>query len=149
MQVKDVMTVSPACASADTPLPEVAKLMVENDCGEIPIVANNRSNKPVGVVTDRDIVCRTIANGLNPLDLTAADCMSQPVVAVTPHMSIEECCQIMEDKLVRRVPVVDESGACIGIVALADIARETRKTTAGEVVKELSTPTASSAATAG
>ena len=144
MQIKDVMTMSPACGTPETPLSEIARLMVENDCGEIPIVADSQDNQPIGVVTDRDIVCRTVAKGINPLDLTAEDCMTQPVVTVTPQMSLEECCRVMEEKLIRRIPVVDEAGACVGIVALADIARETRKVTTGEIVKEISTPTAAS-----
>jgi CBS domain-containing protein len=150
MKVKEVMTADPACCTADTTLPAVARMMIDNDCGEIPVVDNAHSNVPIGVVTDRDIVCRTIANGLNPLDLHAADCMSTPIVMVTPDMSIEECCRIMEEKLVRRVLVVDERGSCCGIVALADIARQTRKSVAGEIVQEVSEPTRSaSAATPG
>ena len=85
MQVKEVMTASPACCTPDTPLPEVARMMVDNDCGEIPVVNNKESKIPVGVVTDRDIVCRTIAKDRNPLDLTAADCMSKPIVTVSPR----------------------------------------------------------------
>src|SRR6266700_3201352 len=110
MKVRDMMTGDPACCTAETSLPEVARMMVDRDCGEIPVVDNTSSKVPIGVVTDRDIVCRTVANGLNPLDLTAADCMSKPTVTVTPEMSLEECCRIMEDKLIRRVPVVDDRG---------------------------------------
>lgn len=146
MQVKEVMTANPACCTPDTPLGQVAKLMVDNDCGEIPVVENKI---PVGVVTDRDIVCRTIANNINPLELTAADCMSTPIVTVTPDMSVEECCRIMEEKRIRRVPVVDASGACCGIVALADIALQARSGVAGEVVKEVSESTKSASAAAG
>jgi CBS domain-containing protein len=120
--------------------------MVENDCGEIPVVENKSSNLPVGVVTDRDIVCRSVANGLNPLDLTAADCMSKPIVTVTPDMSLEECCRIMEEKLIRRVPVVDDRGACIGMVAVADVALHTGKNVAGHIVKEVSEPTSTASA---
>jgi CBS domain-containing protein len=148
MQVKEVMTANPACCTPDTPLPEVARLMVEHDCGEIPVVQNQTQKTPVGVVTDRDIVCRTVAKDRNPLDLTAADCMTRPAVTVTPDTSVEECCQIMEDKRIRRVPVVDDSGACCGIVALADIARETGKSVTGGVVKEVSEPSKSAPATA-
>jgi CBS domain-containing protein len=146
MQVKDVMTPDPACCTADTTLPEVARMMVEHDCGEIPVVDNQSSKVPVGVVTDRDIVCRTIANGLNPLDLTAADCMTKPVVTVTPDISLEECTQLMEAKRVRRIPVVNERGSCVGIVALADIALQTGKRVAGEIIKEVSEPTQSASA---
>ena len=148
MQVKDLMTSHPACCTADTPLPQVARLMVEKDCGEIPVVENITDKLPIGVVTDRDIVCRTIANDVNPLDLTAADCMTKPVVTVMPDMSLEECCRIMEEKLIRRVPVVDERGSCIGIIALADIALHTGKKVAGHIVREVSEPTLSASAVA-
>lgn len=141
MQVREMMTTDPACCAADSSLPEVARMMVDKDCGEIPVVENTSSKVPIGVVTDRDIVCRTIANGLNPLDLTAADCMSIPIVTVTPDMLLEECCRIMKEKLVRRVPVVDDRGACVGIIALADIALHTGKNVAGHIVKEVSEPT--------
>ena len=146
MKVKDMMTSDPACCTSDTPLPEVARMMVDQDCGEIPVIENKSSKIPVGVVTDRDIVCRTIANGLNPLDLTAADCMSKPIVTVTPDMSLEECCRIMEEKLIRRVPVVDDRGVCVGILALADVALSTGKNVAGHIVKEVSEPTSSASA---
>jgi CBS domain-containing protein len=146
MQVKEIMTKDPACCTAETLLPEVARLMIEFDCGEIPVVDNAASRVPVGVVTDRDIVCRTVANGLNPIELTAADCMSKPIVTVTPDTSVEECGRLMEEKKIRRVPVVDERGACCGIVALADIALQSRRNVAGELVKEVSEPTASAAA---
>ena len=148
MKVKDMMTSDPACCTSDTALPEVARMMVDKDCGEIPVVENKSSKIPVGVVTDRDIVCRTVANGLNPLDLTAADCMTKPIVTVTPDMSLEECCRIMEEKLIRRVPVVDDRGACVGMLAVADVARHTGKNVAGHVVREVSEPTSSASAVA-
>jgi CBS domain-containing protein len=149
MQVKDVMTTDPACCTPETPLTDVANLMVENDCGEIPVVENKKSRVPVGVVTDRDIVCRVIAKGLNPSEKAAADAMSTPVITVTKDMSVEECGRVMEDKMIRRVPVVDETGACCGIVALADIARQAQKGIAGDVIKEVSEPTGASSAAAG
>ena len=148
MQVKEVMTANPACCTPDTPLPEVARMMVDKDCGEIPVVDNKESRIPVGVVTDRDIVCRTIAKDKNPLELTAADCMSTSIVTVTPDTLVEECCRIMEEKQIRRVPVVDANGACSGIVALADLAREAKSGVAGAVVKEVSEPNKSTSATA-
>ena len=147
MQVKEVMTANPACCTPETPLPEVARMMVDNDCGEIPVVENKQSKIPVGVVTDRDIVCRTIAKDKNPLDLTAADGMSKPIVTVSPETPVEECCRIMQEKQIRRVPVVDTSGAVCGIVALADIALQSRSGVAGEVIKEVSEPGKSASAT--
>lgn len=146
MQVKDVMTANPACCTEETSLQEVAQMMTDHDCGEIPVVENKKNKTPIGVVTDRDIVCRTIARGLNPLDLTVAECMSTPCVTVMPEMSLEECCRILEENQIRRVPVVDASGSCCGIVALADIALHSPKSMAGEVVKEVSEPSAAASA---
>jgi CBS domain-containing protein len=121
---------------------------VDKDCGEIPVVDNNSSKQPIGVVRDRDMVCRTVANGLNPLDLTAADCMSKPIVTVTADLSLEECCRLMEEKPIRRVPVVDDRGSISGIVALADIALSTGKNVAGHIVKEVSEPASAASAAA-
>jgi len=149
MQVKQVMTPSPTCCVAETSLQEVAKMMVENDCGEIPVVDSNETKRPVGVVTDRDIVVRTLAQERNPLDLTANDCMSSPCVTVTEEMSIDDCSRVMEENKIRRVPVVDKVGAVCGIVALADLALRAKDSVAGDVVKEVSEPTTAASAAAG
>ena len=138
MNVREVMTADPVCCTADTPLTEVAKMMVERDCGAIPVVDSQNSKKPVGMITDRDITIRTVAEGRNPLDLTASDAMTVNVMTVTPETSIEECCNLMEDQQIRRVVVVDENGFCCGMIAQADIAinADSRKT--AEVVQEVS-----------
>lgn len=138
MQVKEIMTNEPACCSPDTPLPDVARMMVERDCGEIPVVDEQR--KPIGVVTDRDITIRTVAQDRNPLELTARDCMSSPVVTVTPETSVDDCCKKMEESQIRRVPVVDEAGGCCGMVAQADVAQHAPKEETAEVVREVSRP---------
>jgi CBS domain-containing protein len=141
MNVKEIMSFDPACCTRETALQDVAVLMVENDCGEIPVVDNAQSKRPVGVVTDRDIVCRTVALGKNPLELKARDCMSSPPVTVTPETAVDDCCQLMEENQLRRIVVVDASGTCCGIVSQADIARNASKSDAGEVVKEVSKKT--------
>ena len=146
MEVKDIMTPDPACCTPDTTLQRVAEMMVENDCGEIPIIENETNRQPVGVITDRDIVCRTVAKGLNPLSLTASECMTTPCVTVTPDTSLDECCRVLEENQIRRVPVVDASGACCGIVALADIAKHAEKRETAEVVKEVSEKSTSASA---
>ena len=139
MNVRDIMTANPACCGPGTPIPHVAQLMVEFNCGEIPVV-DPGSGTLVGVITDRDIACRAVARNENPLLLTARDCMSSPVVTVTPDMSIDDCCQAMETAQVRRVPVVDDRGACCGIVAQADLARKAPQQKAAEVVRDVSQP---------
>jgi CBS domain-containing protein len=140
MKVKDFMTPEPACCTPDSTLQRVAEMMVENDCGEIPVVENIANMMPVGVITDRDITCRTVAKGINPLTMTVGECMTTPCVTVTPDMSLDECCRIMEENQIRRVPVADTDGACCGIVALADIAKHASKRETAEVVKEVSEP---------
>src|SRR5215475_1595754 len=146
MQVKDIMTRDLACCTPDTNLQEVARLMIECDCGGIPVVDSRQSMKPVGVVTDRDICCRTVAEGKNPLGMTAGDCMSSSCVTVTQEMSVEDCCRMMKENQIRRVLVVDESGACCGIVAQADIAQHAPKQETAEVVREVSRAARSRAA---
>jgi CBS domain-containing protein len=126
MKVKDIMTRNPAYCEPRTSLLQVAKTMCHHNCGEIPVVENSDNLKPVGVITDRDIVCRSLAQGKNPLDLRASDCMSKPVTTVTPDMSVEECCQILREHKIRRAPVVDERGRCCGMVSQADIAIKAR-----------------------
>jgi CBS domain-containing protein len=132
------MTKDPACCTADTPLQEVAKMMVENDCGCIPVVDDQEAKMPVGMITDRDITCRVVAKGQNPLDLTAGDAMTSTVVSVTPDTSLEDCCNLMEQSQVRRVAVVDANGSCCGIVAQADIATNAPAFETAEVVQEVS-----------
>ena len=137
MNVGEVMTKDPACCSPETSLQEVAQMMVDNDCGCIPVV-NSGSNEPVGTVTDRDIACRVVAEGKNPLDLTASDVMTSDVVSIRPDASLDECCKVMEDHQIRRVLVVDDQGCCCGIVAQADIAANASASDTAEVVQEVS-----------
>jgi len=137
MNVSEIMTKDPACCTPDMGLQEVAQMMVDCDCGCIPVVDGENSKMPVGMITDRDITCRVVAKGQNPLDLTAQDAMTTTVVSVTPDTSIEDC-DLMEESQIRRVAVVDENGACCGIVAQADIAMNLSGSKAGEVVQEVS-----------
>lgn len=147
MEVERIMTTEPACCTPDTPLQEVARLMVENDCGQIPVIENDKSRRTVGVVTDRDIVCRALAVGENPLTLTAEHVMSRPVLTVRPNTKVEECCRLMEERQVRRAPVEDENGRCCGIVSLADIAQNAPERMMAEVVRTVSQPGASPSGT--
>ncbi|MBC75025.1 MAG: CBS domain-containing protein [Halobacteriovoraceae bacterium] len=135
--VKDYMTTEPACCSPDTELREVAQMMVDCDCGEIPVLDSGR--KVVGVITDRDIACRVVARGRNPSKLTARECMSDHIVTVKEDASFDECVDLMEDNKVRRLPVVDQEGRCCGIISQADVIRN-KDFSAGEVIRRLSRP---------
>ena len=140
MQVREIMTTDPACCTADASLEEVAKAMVEHDCGEIPIVRSSSDKSLLGVVPDRDIVCRLVAQGRNPVDEAAEACMSSPVVSVRESTPIEECARLMEDKQIRRVPVVNGGGMVCGIVSQADIAKNASRKITADLVKDVSQP---------
>jgi len=140
-RVRDVMTISPACCVPDTPLAQVAVLLADHDCGAIPVVENAVTGRPVGVVTDRDIVCRVVAAGRNPARATAGDCMSAPCVTAADDMALEECVALMEGNRVRRIVVVNDSGAVCGIVAQADLALLVEERIVAQVLRRVSEPT--------
>jgi CBS domain-containing protein len=133
---QDVMTPDPACCTPETPLDQIAKMMALNDCGEIPVI--DPAEHPIGVVTDRDIVCRVVAEGKNPMAYTAEICMSQPVVTVEADAPMDQVVAIMERHQLRRVPVVDKRGRCVGIVSQADVALGAGKKDVAELVREVS-----------
>jgi CBS domain-containing protein len=136
---RDVMTENPACCTPDTPIDRIAKLMVQHDCGEIPVI--DRGEHVVGVVTDRDIVCRIVAQEKNPLAYTAESCMTDMVVTVSTDASLEEVMSTMEKHQVRRVPVVDSEGCCKGMISQADIAWAGKERDVAELVREVSRQT--------
>jgi CBS domain-containing protein len=140
MQVREIMTTDPACCTADASLEEVAKAMVEHDCGEIPIIRSSSDKSLLGVVTDRDIVCRLVAQGINPVDEAAEACMTSPVVSVRESTPLEDCAKLMEDKQIRRVPVVNGGGMICGIVSQADIAKNASRKITADLVKDVSQP---------
>ena len=138
MTVATVMTSCPACCTPSSSLTEVARLMVDNDCGEIPVVEDAKTRKLAGVITDRDIATRIVAAGRNSAEACAMDCMTTPAISVTCETSLQECCELMETHQIRRVPVVDDEGAVVGIVSLADVVRNANTATTVAVVKEVS-----------
>ena len=133
---RDVMTPDPACCTPHTTLDEVAKLMAHNDCGEIPVL--DTADQPIGVITDRDIVCRVVAEGKNPSAYTVEHYMTQPVITVRADAPLEEVVSTMEKHQIRRVPVVDDRGCCAGIIAQADIAWTGAEHDVAELVREVS-----------
>ena len=137
-KIREIMTKEVTCCTPETNLEVAARMMCDYNCGEIPVVDNFDDRKLLGVITDRDITCRTIAQGKNAFKLKVADCMSSPCVTVASDASLEECCALLEAHQIRRVPVVDERGNCCGIVSQADIALNAAEDLTGKVVKEIS-----------
>lgn len=123
MQVREIMTKNPACCTPDSTLQEIAQLMVEHDCGLIPVVDSNLGMRPIGTITDRDITIRTFATGKNPLNMKASEIMTTDIVTISPETSVQDCGNVMKKEDIRRVLVIDRDGKLIGIVAQADIAQ--------------------------
>jgi len=136
--VKDIMSQNPLICHPGTDIESVAKLMALHECGEIPVV--DLDYRPIGIITDRDICTRTVAQGKNPIHMKAIEIMSSPVVTVNPGMSLERCCAIMELKVIRRVTVVNDQGKCIGVVSLSDILRHGSDSECYELLREVSRP---------
>jgi len=110
MRVTKIMTEDPACCTPDMALSQAARLMVNNDCGEIPVVDNLETRRLVGVVTDRDIVCRAVAVGRNPENTPAGDVMSSPVIAVGEEADLDEDIEWLSGKIVRLRIFDDDDG---------------------------------------
>lgn len=138
MTVASVMTEAPVCCTPNSTLVEVARMMVEHDCGQIPVVENLATRKLAGVVTDRDITTRIVAAGINSSEALVSDCMSSPCQTVSTETSLKDCCDLMEAHKIRRVPVVNAQDEVVGIVSLADIARNASDSATVAVVKEVS-----------
>ena len=141
MTARDLMTPDPACCTRDTTLPDVARLMVQHDCGQIPVVSDNDRKRVVGVLTDRDIVCRTVAKNSNPLDLRVETIMSSPAVTVVDTSDAEEVQRVMEKHQIRRVPVVNQNGEPVpGLCRRRILRGSVRASEAGELVRDVSAP---------
>lgn len=138
-KVSNIMTPSPATCHRQSTLQEVAQLMLQCDCGAIPVVEDG-TNQPLGIITDRDITIRAIAEGRDPQSLTAGDCMSSPVETISSEASLDECVDKMESSQIRRMIVVDADNRIAGIVAQADIAMYAPQEETAELVHDVSTP---------
>jgi CBS domain-containing protein len=136
MQIRELMTKAPTCCSPDTTLDKIAKMMLEHDCGEVPVCDGTRL---VGVVTDRDITVRAFTKGRNPLGLVAADIMTKKVLSVTENDNVDEALRLMEKFQVRRLPVTRE-GKIVGIVALPDLIATLSETKVTELLRAISRP---------
>ncbi len=117
---REIMTATVTTANREMSLQDVAVLMKDGDMGSLPIIEDG---KLAGIVTDRDIVVRAIANGLSA-ETKIGEVMTTEIYSVKPGDFVFEAIRIMGDKQIRRVPVVEESGELAGIISMADIALE-------------------------
>lgn len=121
LRASDIMTPRPHSVGPDASLQEIARVMVQEDCGIVPVVDERRL---IGVVTDRDIVCRVVAHNLDQRRARARDVMSEDLASVDEAATLDDVLREMEFHRVRRICVVDPDDNLLGIISMADLARE-------------------------
>ena len=119
MKARDIMTMSPSCCSPADSLQDVARMMLDNDCGAVPVIENGVL---IGIVTDRDLAVRALAVGKGASAIVDDVITPDPCCCSTED-DLRDVEQVMAENQVRRVPIVDDDGCCVGIVSQADLAR--------------------------
>jgi len=133
-QVRDVMTSNPVTCSPQASVADAAKVMAKEDIGPLPVVDANRL---VGILTDRDIVVRVVAEGRDPQSTSVGDVATSDLVTVSPDEDLDRALQLLAERQVRRLPVA-EGKTLVGVIAQADIARQGDDSTTGQVVEQIS-----------
>lgn len=140
MTVRDIMTPEPACCLRDTPIQQVAQQMRDLNVGSIPVVSDMTRKQVIGMVTDRDICIRAVANCMDCNSTTVSHCMTTEVSTCQIDDDLEGCLNTMEDRQIRRMPVCDQDNHLIGIIAQADIALAAGDNKTAELVEKVSRP---------
>jgi CBS domain-containing protein len=133
--VRDAMTSNPCSIDAEKPVAYAAKMMKDEDVGLAPIVEGDRL---VGTVTDRDIVTRVIAEGRDPGSTSVREIATTSLVTIDPQQGLDEALRLMAQHQVRRLPVVEEDGRLVGVVAQADVAEHADSSATGRLVEQIS-----------
>jgi CBS domain-containing protein len=142
VRVSQIMTPDPACCTPDSTAKDAALLMKEHDCGSIPVVERLETLRLVGTLTDRDLAIRGLAAGKGP-NTPVRELMTNDPISAAPDDEVEIVREVMVAQQVRRVPVVDETGRVVGIVAQADLALEAGAASdqeVGRIVEAISDP---------
>ena len=138
MKARDIMTANPRCVTTADSITRAAEIMRDTDVGIVPVVEDSGSMRLAGVVTDRDIAIRIVAEGRGN-DVNVREVMSSGLATVRPDDDLDRVTELMKSEQVRRIPVVD-GDRLVGIIALADVAREGRDKKTGDVVEHISEP---------
>ena len=134
-KVREVMTDNPRCVTPETLVSEAARLMKSEDVGSLPIL---EGEKVTGVITDRDIVIRAVAEEKDPRGMPVREVASRELVTIRPDEDLSEALKLMASYQVRRLPVVDEDNTLVGVLAQADIAMEGKETDFAHMVEDIS-----------
>jgi CBS domain-containing protein len=138
MKVREIMTKDPVCCVLTDTAQRVAQVLRDEDIGSVPIIEDHESCKLIGMITDRDLCCSVIADGLDPKTTTIVNLISSELVSCRDSDNLEKCEQEMQQHQIRRMPVVDGEGCCIGIVAQADLALHCKPEEVSKTIAEIS-----------
>lgn len=139
MLVRDFMSSHPACCTEQDSVRHAAQLMQQHDVGAIPVIRNAEDRKLTGIVTDRDLCCRILAED-RPSTTRVVEAMHRDPFICHSNDSAEQCMELMQQHQVRRLPVADDNGNCIGMVSQADVALHCAPSDVAETVAEISRP---------
>jgi CBS domain-containing protein len=134
-RIREIMTSNPSTIESDKSVADAARIMKQEDAGVVPVTENGRLT---GMVTDRDIAIRVVAEGKNAQSTPVREVASKNLVTVDPQQDLDEALRLMAKHQVRRLPVVEEDGRLVGVVAQADVARHGDDAKTGQVVQEIS-----------
>lgn len=140
MKIRDVMTPDPSCCVPSDSVATAAQIMRREDVGPVLVVSDQSEKRLVGIVTDRDLAVKVVADGRNPHEARVDQAMSSNPVVCRPNDDVQEAMRKMSSHQVRRIPVVDENHRLVGIVAQADLARRADEEDVGELVEDISQP---------
>ena len=142
MKIRDVMTTDPVCCLPEDTAQKAAQVLRDNNVGSVPVVSDHQSRKLVGMITDRDLCLSIVAEGLNPRSTAIEKYISVKPIACRDGENLEHCARAMQQHQVRRIPIVDGAGQCIGIVSQADLALKFKPEKVSQTVAEISKPEA-------
>jgi CBS domain-containing protein len=138
MKINEVMSPNPVCCLPSDSAQRVARMMCDQNVGSIPVVMDQESRKLVGMITDRDLCCSVIADGLDSKATSIEKFMTLNPVTCRDAENIENCERLMQEHQIRRIPIVDGDERVIGIVAQADLALKEKPDRVSRTVAEIS-----------
>ena len=143
MIVREAMTHTPVCCLTTDSAQNVAGILLKHNVGSLPVVADNASRKLIGIITDRDLCCSVVAKGLDPQSTPIETFISTNPITCREGETLDHCERLMQERQVRRIPVVDGDGRVVGIVSQADLAMKDKPEKVARTVAAVSKPQSS------
>ncbi|HEY4045268.1 MAG TPA: CBS domain-containing protein [Acidobacteriaceae bacterium] len=140
MKAREIMTPNPVCCRISDTAEDVARALIHWNIGCVPVLSDTNPARIEGIVTDRDICVSVVALGLNPKTTTVGSFLTRDPVTCSPEQSLTSCQRLMQMRQVRRIPIIDQSGTCVGILSQADVARWASAENVHKTMLEISRP---------